>query len=169
MGRNRKKQLLELHVLRYIEGELNTHQARKKHIEWLTNCIAWERPGWNAEPDRNAGGGRPGGTVSDPTAGRAAMLDRDLDAIKAQVAKIDLALELLTEAEAKVITMLYLERRYTAPGVAIHMGYTQAHVYRLKDQAMVQIAVALGLAALPAHSPKDVKKSPSRRRQSQVD
>lgn len=170
MGRNRKEQLLEPHVLRFIEGELKVYQARKKRIEWLTECIAWERPGWNAEPDKNAGGGRPGGRVSDHTARRAEIVDSDseLTDLKRRVAKVELALKLLTEAEAKAITLLYLERRFTAPGAAIHMGYTPAHVYRLKDHAMLQIAVVFGLATAPAATRKDVKKSPSRPRQSRV-
>lgn len=163
MGRQRKKSALEPHVLRYLEGELKTHQARRKHVAWLEECIAWERPGWNAPADRNAGGGRPGGTVSNPTAGRAIILDRELTDARTRVQRIEGALELLTEGERKTVALLYLERRFTPAGAAIHMGYSLSHIYRLKDEALLQIAVTLGLAGNPepATRPKDVKKERS--------
>lgn len=145
--KSRPGERLDQHTQNYVEGELRAYRGRQQRIAWLKECHATERLGWDAPPDENAGGGRPAGKVSNPTLARVIAMqhDEELQNLERKVKRVDAGMALLTEAERRIITMVYLERRLTLNGAAIALGYTERHAGRLKNRALHQIAVAMGV------------------------
>lgn len=136
---------LQPYVVRYIEGELMNHMARKTQIAFLKSCHYTERPGW----DRADGEVmmRSGGSISNPTLSRVLALERDdeLQGLVRQVQRVEAALGVLTDLEGRVMRMLYLERRYNATGVSMEVGVSSRTVRRIRQSALSQMAVAMGL------------------------
>lgn len=135
---------LQPYVVRYIEGELMNHMARKTQIAFLKSCHYTERPGWDRVEGEVM---RSGGSISNPTLSRVIALERDdeLQGLIRQVQRVEAALGVLTDIEGRVMRMLYLERRYNATGVSMAVGVSSRTVRRIRQSALSQMAVAMGL------------------------
>lgn len=138
---------LDRHVVQYIEGELYAHAARKKAMERLKTYIATERPGWEEGETQVFLGIRPEGTVSNPTMARVLAMERnrELQTLEAQVRRVEAGLAVLNPAELQVITLVYLTRRMSITEAADHMRLTARHVRRLRQTAIYQIGITMGV------------------------
>lgn len=136
---------VDAHVLRYVEEELRGHRARQRAIEARKAAIARARP----VVELGMGGGRPSGSVGDPTHSAVARIlqDEELQRWETRTKLVDAGLATLVERERRVVDMLYITRRYQPCGVAMELGITDRQVRRIKNEALYTLALTLGIVS----------------------
>lgn len=132
---------LESHVESFIKSELRTLRARQSRLHWLTACVSSEGGGQSVEIRR--------GTVpANPTLSKvlAILQDQEIQALQRRVDLLMAALNGLEPTQLRVVTILYIGPKiYTHTGAVHHLGISERHIRRLRDEALRQIAVAMGL------------------------
>lgn len=68
----------------------------------------------------------------------------DLEATKREVDALERALQVLTEKERTILQRFYINReKNAAERLAGELGYERAHIYRMKDEALIKLTRAL--------------------------
>lgn len=137
---------VERHHLKWVEGELRSHEARKRRLNLLEERfggLTREDIIWATPPREPGVPGAPG--PGNPTLSKVQqiMACQEMMYLRLQVQAVEETFHSLPEDLQEVVKTVYFDGRYTMAGAAEHLHMDERTLRRHKNKALLAFVYAL--------------------------